>query len=97
MPYGIRFIAPADFGFRAEPATGGMRVVEVKDGSPLARYGVRAGDLVTRVGFQATRTPVGLRRALRQGVMEESAVFHVERGGERLTRVVYLDGVPRVR
>lgn len=95
LPFGIRFTAPADFGFRAAPADGGVAVAAVEAWSPLARYDVRPGDVVTRVGFDAVRTPDALRRCLWRGVFDESAVFHVVRGGARLTRVVYLDGVPQ--
>jgi hypothetical protein len=52
---------------------------------------------VTRIGLQNTRTADALRRALRTALFEESAVFHVVRGGGRLTRVVYLDGLPERR
>lgn len=97
VPYGIRFVAPADFGARIEAKDRGMVVTAVEAWSPLARYGVRAGDVVTHVGSENTRTPDDLRRALRRGVIEESAVFHLRRGGERLTRVVYLDGIPARR
>lgn len=95
LPFGIRFTAPVDFGFRAEVAGGGMAVAAVEAWSPLARYDVRPGDVVTRVGFEAVRTAAALRRTLRRGLFDEAAVFHVGRGGERLTRVVYLDGLPR--
>ncbi|HYH64170.1 MAG TPA: hypothetical protein VD866_05685 [Urbifossiella sp.] len=94
-PFGIRFVTPAEFGFRAAPADGGLAVAAVEAWSPLARYDVRPGDVVTHVGFDTVRTADALRRALRRGLTDEAAVFHVVRGVARLTRVVYLDGVPR--
>lgn len=97
LSVGIRFTSLDDFGVRAGSADGGVKVAAVEPWSPLARYGVRAGDVVFRVGFESIRAPDDLRRALRRGVMEESAVFHLRRGGERLTRVVYLDGIPARR
>jgi hypothetical protein len=94
-PFGIRFVTPEEFGFRAAPADGGLAVAAVEAWSPLARYDVRAGDVIARVGLDAVRSADALRRALRRGLFDESAVFHLARGGERLTRVVYLDGLPR--
>ncbi|QDU23425.1 hypothetical protein [Urbifossiella limnaea] len=95
MPFGIRFVTPEEFGFRVAPAAGGLTVAAVEAWSPLARYDVRPGDVIARVGFDGMPTADALRRALRRGLFDESAVFHVVRGGERLTRVVYLDGLPR--
>ena len=94
-PFGIRFVSAEEFGFRVAPAVGGLTVAAVEAWSPLARYDVRPGDVIARVGFDPTRTADALRQALRRGVIDEAAVFHVVRGGARLTRVVYLDGVPR--
>ncbi|HYH64171.1 MAG TPA: PDZ domain-containing protein [Urbifossiella sp.] len=95
LPYGIRFVTLDEFGVRVEVVDGGPAVAAVEAWSPLARYDVRPGDVIARVGFDATRTADALRRALRRTMMDEAAVFHVVRGGARLTRVVYLDGGPR--
>lgn len=89
--YGVRFTAAADFGFKAEPRDGGMVVTAVEPASPLARYGVRRGDRIARVGLTTTTDAATLRRMLRRGLFDGAAVFHLDRGGERLTRVVYLD------
>jgi hypothetical protein len=96
LPFGIRFLDPAEFGLALAAQNGGVQVMGVEPWSPFARYGVADGDIITAVDDAEPRTLPEFRRALRRGVIRESVVLTVRRGDRRLARVVYLDGIPSV-
>jgi hypothetical protein len=96
LPFGVRFLDPAEFGLDLAAQNGGVQVMGIEPWSPFARYGVADGDVITAVDDAEPRTLPDFRRALRRGVIRESVVLTIRRGGQRLARVVYLDGIPSV-
>jgi hypothetical protein len=95
LPFGVRFVDPArDFGLALDAVKGGLKVSTLADWSPFAKYGVRAGDVVTRIGDVEPPTAVDFRRQLRRGIVAESVLLHLRRGDEKLTRIVFFDGIP---
>lgn len=98
LPLGVRFISPADFGLALGMQNGGVQVMEITTDSPFAKYGVKDGDVITSIDdVVADSIPAfrrQLRRQLRWGVLAESVVLHISRGNERITRIVFLDGIP---
>lgn len=94
-PFGVRFLDPGrDFGLELEPRDGGLRVTRVADWSRFAKYDVREGDVITRINEVAADTAPAFRRELRRGVVQEWAAVHIRRGGEKMARIVFLDGLP---
>jgi hypothetical protein len=94
LPFGIQFFDPAELGLTLDAQKDGVRVRELAPHSPLARYGVAAGDVIAAVGDVRTATLADARRQLRRGVVAESAVLRVRRGETALTRIVFFDGIP---
>jgi hypothetical protein len=86
---GIRFFELSDVGVEAEAHPDGARVAGLKFGSPLARYGVRVGDVVIRLNDQPMTSVNEFRRHVRRSVAHRAGIFQVKRDGEALTRIVY--------
>jgi hypothetical protein len=63
----VKFFDPAREGVEVEAGRLGARVKAVADGKPLARAGLRAGDVVTAVDGTPVSTPDSFRRLLRKG------------------------------
>jgi hypothetical protein len=93
-PFGVRFLDPREFGLELAAEKGGLRVAKLADWSPFARYGVREGDVVTKVNDVAADSAPAFRRELRRSILIESVVLHLRRGDETLARIVFLDGIP---
>ncbi len=55
-------------------ATGGVILLDVPDGSPAARRGLRPGDLIIRAGGQAVRTTADLLRPAQTATAESPAL-----------------------
>lgn len=76
----------ADAGAEADTADGGVLVKAVAAGKPFAAAGVKAGDVVTKVGEHAVATPEGLRRRLRDAhATAAEATLAVRRDGQAVT------------
>lgn len=94
LPFGVRFLDPAEFGLELAAQNGGVQVMGITPDSPFAKYGIEDTDIITKIDDTDVTTLPAFRRALRRGVIRESVVLHVRRGDKRLTRIVFLDGVP---
>lgn len=86
-------VAPAEVARRMRQAVGlperdGLLVRGVEDGSPAARAGVRAGDLVVRAGAQDVRDADDLWSALDGLGDNETVELGLVRGAEDLTVTV---------
>jgi membrane-associated protease RseP (regulator of RpoE activity) len=85
----VRTVTPAIAGERGLPASFGVEVGQVRDGSPAAEAGVRPGDVITAIGAYTLtggdtqfRTAVGARRP------GDTMTITVWRGGETEAREV---------
>lgn len=88
-PFPVRFFETADVGVETALKGESLTITKLTVGSPLAKYGIREGDAVTRVNEKDIKTANDFRRELRYSVSLEAGFFHITRGGEKLTRVVY--------
>jgi membrane-associated protease RseP (regulator of RpoE activity) len=87
---------PAYLGLQIGPPalTGGLLINGVDSGSPAARAGVRAGDVLSRLGGVQVHTP-GDVKALMQGRRPgDQLELSVERGAYAFTADVTLTGGP---
>ncbi|MBX3467012.1 MAG: M20/M25/M40 family metallo-hydrolase [Planctomycetes bacterium] len=71
-------------------AGGGVKVERVAEGGPAARAGLRAGDVIVRLGEVDIDTAADLTGALRQQKVGEPVTVVVLREGERVTLEVRL-------
>lgn len=96
LPFGVKFIDPKDFGIDATPFfKAGILVRSAAKDSVFAGHDVRPGDLITQANGVRVNSLAAFRRELRRGVVEESITLHIFRDGETITRIVFLDGVPK--
>jgi S1-C subfamily serine protease len=89
----VSFFELDQVGVEVATADGGVRVMGLMAGKPLAAAGVQKGDLVTKVGGSAVGSPEELRRQLRDasGTRGEARLT-IRRGGETVElRVVIPD------
>ena len=94
LPFGIRFLDPAEFGLTLAAQNGGIQVMDIAPGCVFARHGVEDADVILSVDDKEVDTAADFRRALRRGVIQESVTLRIKRGDARLTRIVFLDDVP---
>lgn len=92
--FGVQFLRPEEFRMEVAAQNGGVQVMKIAADSPFARYGVEDADVITAANGVDTPTVAAFRRELRRGVVAESMALTIRRGTERLTRIVFLDGVP---
>jgi S1-C subfamily serine protease len=69
-------------GVELEDRPDGVVVTAVLDGSPAAKAGLRAGDRLTKVGADDTRTTADVRKALAASPAGETVEITRTRGGE---------------
>jgi hypothetical protein len=93
-PLGIRFLSPKDFGLDVAVQNGGVQVMGVTPDSPFAKFGVADADVIVTIDDVRADSLPAFRRQLRRGVLKESVTLGIRRGNERLTRIVFLEGVP---
>lgn len=93
-PLGFRFFRTQDVGVEAAMRPAGLTITKLTADSPLAAYGVREGDVVTGVFDDPVGTAAEFRRRLRQAVAYEYGVFHIRRGAEATTRIVWFTDLP---
>jgi hypothetical protein len=87
----VRFFDPARIGLVTDPAATDVRLKEVRQGTPFAAAGLRAGDVVLAVGGKETAEREVFRRALRRALAEGEVTFKVRRDG----KTVELTAVPK--
>jgi hypothetical protein len=72
-------------GVAVVPAeNGGVRVERVTEGSPAAKAGLMAQDVIVSFDDQAVRDPAHLRQLIGEATGDEPVVLGVQRGRERL-------------
>jgi hypothetical protein len=86
-PFGfVTWFELAQVGVEAAEADGGVAVKSVAAGKPFAVAGVRAGDLVTKVGDHPVATPEEFRRRVRDAhAVAAEATLTVRRDGQPIT------------
>ncbi|MBP3960533.1 PDZ domain-containing protein [Gemmata sp. G18] len=88
-PFGLRFFETADLGAEAALKGQALTIAKLTPGSPLTKYDIREGDVVTRVNDKVIKTANDFRRELRYSVALEAGIFHITRGNEKINRIVY--------
>ncbi len=71
-------------GIAIEPATGGVRVREVTQGSPADQAGLRAGDLITRAASEPVADPADLIATVRRQPPGTILPLTVQRGEQAI-------------
>jgi S1-C subfamily serine protease len=74
----------------AAPAGGGARVRSVVPGGPAARVGLRAGDVIVRIGPEAVRTASDVSEAVFEARPGQTVQLQYRRGGRTRTAGVRL-------
>ena len=77
------------------PETNGVVVVEVMPGSPAARGGLQACDLIERVGKTEVDNPSEVQVAVDQGRVGEPLNVQVQRGEDQLNLELKPAELPR--
>jgi S1-C subfamily serine protease len=77
------------------PESNGVVVVEVMPGSPAARGGLRACDLIERVGKTTVDNPSEVQVAVDQGRVGEALTMQVQRGDQQLNLQLRPAELPR--
>lgn len=93
-PLPVRFFDPAEFGLTLEVTKAGLKVAKVGGTNAFADAGLKAGDVITRVGEVDTATALAFRRELRRGVVEGAVLLDVTRGKDRLELLVAVPDLP---
>ncbi|HET6575266.1 MAG TPA: PDZ domain-containing protein [Fimbriiglobus sp.] len=94
---GVRFFKLSDVGVEAAADKAGVRITKLDPRSPLAFYGLKAGDVITKLNDQPMTSVNEFRRHARRSVVLRAGIFHVRRGDETLSRIVYFDGLLAAR
>ena len=77
------------------PEVNGVVVVDVMNGSPAAKGGLRPCDLIEQVGDKAMKSPADVQLAVDQAQVGQSLVLVVRRGEQRQTLNVKPGELPR--
>ncbi len=85
---GIRFFQLADVGIAAKAHAKGAEITAISPFSPLRLFGLRVGDVVTKVDDRVVGSPDALRRATRSAFVREAGVYHLLRNGQAFDRIV---------
>ena len=80
-------------GVDAAANKGGVRITRLDPRSPLAFYGLKVGDVVAKLNDQPMTSVNEFRRHARRSVVLRAGIFHIRRGDEALSRIVYFDGL----
>ncbi len=88
-PFPVRFFETADVGVEAALKGDALTITKLTPGSPLTKSGVKEGDVVTQMNEKVIKSANDFRRELRYSVALEAGIFHITRGNEKITRVVY--------
>ncbi len=87
-PFRIKFFQLADLGVTAKLHAKGAEITALSPFSPLRLFGLRIGDVVTKVDDRAIDSPDALRRASRTAYVREAGVYYLLRNGQALDRIV---------
>lgn len=90
---GVRFFELSDVGVEAAADNAGVRITKLDPRSPLAFYGLKVGDVITKLNDQPMTSVNEFRRHTRRSVVLRAGIFHIRRGDESLSRIVYFDGL----
>lgn len=97
-PYlGVRWqiITPDIARFNSLPMDWGVYVAAVVAGSTAAEAGIRAGDIITRIGDEAVSDDSGFVNLLNHHRVGENVTLEVWRDGQTLTATAVLQARPR--
>ena len=75
-------------GIECEPAPDGLKVARVAPGSPAARAGLQAGDLILQVNYLPVRTAADLTKATTVSETRAHHIVRFKRQGVELWRMV---------
>ncbi|MBX3401284.1 MAG: PDZ domain-containing protein [Gemmataceae bacterium] len=92
-PLGFKFFELADVGVSAKVHARGAEITSLGLLSPYRLYGLRVGDIVTKVDDTTIDSLDRLRRATRTAFVREAGTFHLIREGKPITRIVSFEGV----
>lgn len=85
----------AYLGVRVDGAVaGGARVATVRPGTPAAKAGIRAGDVITRIGTKAIASADDLRSVVDSHAPGDQISVHLRRNGNERTVTVTLANRP---
>lgn len=87
-PFGIKFFQLSDVGLSVKSHARGAEITALSPFSPLKLFGLRVGDVVTKVDERAIDSPDALRRASRAAYVRESGVYYLLRNGQAIDRIV---------
>jgi len=79
---------------RGEPRAAGVAVLQVVEGSPAARAGLRAGDIIVSLDGVPLRSPTDLQRLLSRAPVGSTVTLGVVRQGKLLTLQAELAAEP---
>ncbi|MCX2728318.1 trypsin-like peptidase domain-containing protein [Thermomicrobium sp. 4228-Ro] len=79
---------------RGEPRAAGVAVLQVVEGSPAARAGLRAGDIIVSLDGVPLRSPTDLQRVLSRTPVGSTVTLGVVRQGKLLTLEAELAAEP---
>ncbi len=88
-PFPVRFFETADAGVECEYKNNTLTITKLTPGSALTKYGIKEGDVVTKLNDKVIASANDFRRELRYAIVLEAGIFHITRDKEKLTRVVY--------
>jgi hypothetical protein len=92
--FGLRFLDLAEFGIELQSLKEGVKVAKVADWSPFAAHDIRAGDVIWSSNDVEVNSPAAFRHQLRRAILSDYTLLRIQRDGKRLTRIVFLDGIP---
>jgi hypothetical protein len=96
LPFGVKFLDPEEFGLElVSLLRAGVIVKKVAEKSVFASYDVRAGDIIAQANGVHVDSVATFRRQLRRGVIDESMVLEIVRGGKTVSRIIFLDGISK--
>jgi hypothetical protein len=87
-PFGLQFFQLSDVGVATNIHIGGAEITALSPFSPLRLFGLRVGDVITKVDDRAVDSTDALRRGLRTAYVREAGVFYLLRNGQAIDRIV---------
>ncbi len=91
-PFGIRFFELSDVGLEVRKQPLGIEITKIAPFSPLRLFGLRIGDVITKVEERTIDSEDTLRRAIRSAYVREAGVFHLIRDRQKIERIVVFSG-----
>jgi hypothetical protein len=97
IPFGIKFVSPADAGVELKLGEGVMYLGNLADTSPLAKHGLESGDWVKTLNGVPILNAPDFRRQLRESLLWGTGLFEVKRGDQTFVRLVRFAEPPKAR